>query len=803
MRSTLSLLLIFCLAASGLGQTPGTVQYPTSQDTTVTLFETTDSAATVLTLSITSSATFANVTSTTKFPSTGSLVIDSEVIYYTGKTGTSFTGLLRGRTGTTAAAHASGVQVRAPVLAAHHNALASALIATEGKLGAGASTPTAGTMLRGTGPGVSTWGALTNSDVTTALNGSTVNGITCVGCTNIGTGTAGGTANTGDTVNASDTDANGSGKLSFQAGGVERAVINPDGSKSGFMPVRELYASEAGAALNSNLTTGGGTDDTMKIQALLNVANTSGKPTRVIIDGPALVGALNVYSNTTIRCTDGGGFYLKNSTNRALLRNAHPAGSGAVTDKHITIEGCTFNGNYANQTGVGTYSRREATGTLIGLVQLYGVDNVRVLNCNFIGSKSIALHFSNATNVWVDGSYIDNNVPTEPQQGGIQFEGPSSKLFVTNTNGNTQDDLVAFSSDGGSYVEGIFTGLGPYVSTGDITDYQVRGLNSFGNSYSAVRLFNSTHRLDRGVIDGVTGTYATACVWNDPAGLTPGNIGTLSISHVNVHMVNYTTVTSFQTGIALYGNIDHLILNDITFNDPEDSRGHLFLDATANVKHLDVNGFRVYDTTDRTSNVMIYVSAGATLQKGDFRNVTWLRGASHARAESLVHIVAGSTVNDLFMDGVYANRVDTIVFREASTTTATMTLRNIRHLAPTSSSNRTVSNTAGTISLLDVSGWYSDTAGRVFNSGTITAKAGDAFVTTGTCTLVAGVCTVTYADTTTNTGVIVNRKTDGGTVGASYSVTRSAGTSFTITSKDGSGSTQAADTSTVFYQVRD
>lgn len=657
------------------------------------------------------------------------------------------------------------------------------------------------------------------------------------------TGATGGVANTGSTTIGADTDVNSVGVIDLQTRLTTRArvrnagefeLFNPlilPGYATGSLPASPaqsvaydtdrslpvfhdgtrwrlftggstIYASALGIVLDSDVDAGGGTDQTTELQDVLDLG-ASGL-LHFVIDGAALSGPLDIYGGTTLEgpnhlC----GLFLAASSNRALLRNANPMGSGAPTDTRITIRGLSFNGNYSGQSGVGTYSRREADGTLIGLVQLYGVDDVRVENCRFVNSKSIALHFSNATNVWVDGSYIDNNVPTEPQQGGIQFEGPSSNLFITNTNGNTQDDLIALSTDGGAYTEGIFTGLGPYVSTGAITDVHIKGVNSFGNSLSAVRFFNSTHRLDRVVIDGITGTYATACVWNDPAGLTPGNIGTVSISHVNVHMVNYTTVTPSQYGIGLWGIFDHLILNDITFNDPEDARGHLYLDATADLKHLDVNGLRVYDTTDRASSVMIYVSAGARLRQGDFRNIVWLRGASHARAGSLIDINAGSTMDELFVDGLYANRVDTIVLREASTTTNRITLRNIRHLDPTSSLNRTVANTAGTISLLDVSGWYSDTAGRVYNGGTITEKRGDAFVTKGTATLVAGAVTVAYTDATTTTKVEVHRLTDGGTVGASYSVARTAGTSFSITSKDGAGATQTGDSSVVWYEVTD
>jgi len=52
-----------------------------------------------------SSSTTINVNSTSGFPATGTLVIDAEIITYTGVTGTSFTGCTRGTNGSTAVQH--------------------------------------------------------------------------------------------------------------------------------------------------------------------------------------------------------------------------------------------------------------------------------------------------------------------------------------------------------------------------------------------------------------------------------------------------------------------------------------------------------------------------------------------------------------------------------------------------------------------------------------------------------------------------------------------------------------------------
>lgn len=71
----------------------------------------------------------------------------------------------------------------------------------------------------------------------------------------------------------------------------------------------------------------------------------------------------------------------------------------------------------------------------------------------------------------------------------------------------------------------------------------------------------------------------------------------------------------------------------------------------------------------------------------------------------------------------------------------------------------------------------------------------------GSVALVAGVATVSLATIGAGSLVFVQRQTDGGTLGVSYSITRTAGVSFTITARNGAGATETAETSTVGYQV--
>jgi hypothetical protein len=61
---------------------------------------------------INSAVTTITVDDTTYFPASGELIVESERITYTGKTGTTFTGCTRGANGSTAASHADNVVVK-------------------------------------------------------------------------------------------------------------------------------------------------------------------------------------------------------------------------------------------------------------------------------------------------------------------------------------------------------------------------------------------------------------------------------------------------------------------------------------------------------------------------------------------------------------------------------------------------------------------------------------------------------------------------------------------------------------------
>src|SRR6185295_2217615 len=90
---------------------------PVLSGITYAAYEVSGGQSTTLSAALDSSSTTVGVTSTTGWPTSGYFMIDSEELSYTGTTSTTFTGVTRGASNSTAAAHANGKNVtRAKVI---------------------------------------------------------------------------------------------------------------------------------------------------------------------------------------------------------------------------------------------------------------------------------------------------------------------------------------------------------------------------------------------------------------------------------------------------------------------------------------------------------------------------------------------------------------------------------------------------------------------------------------------------------------------------------------------------------------
>jgi hypothetical protein len=168
---------------------PGTSSFPTSLDTVANLFEVANNATSTLASGIASGDTSLTLANASSFPSSGAVSIDSEIIYYTGKSTNTLTGLTRGADGTSAAAHSASADVEMRYTAAHHAVLNAAIRALQAKVGTGASTPSVGQVAYCASGATTSWTALNTLAVTLTGNQTAAGNKSLTGYTVLGAGT--------------------------------------------------------------------------------------------------------------------------------------------------------------------------------------------------------------------------------------------------------------------------------------------------------------------------------------------------------------------------------------------------------------------------------------------------------------------------------------------------------------------------------------------------------------------------------------------------------------------------------------
>ena len=330
-----------------------------------------------------------------------------------------------------------------------------------------------------------------------------------------------------------------------------------------------VIASEAGAKLDSNVETGGGTDQTELFQKILDLAVVWGG-LHLIVDGAALVRSLAVHSNTTIECPNAAcGFFHKGNDNAPLLRNADYSMTERL-NKNITLLGGTYNGNCLQQ--VHDYPASEADydhklpEKVFGSVhwnfifEFFGVEDFTARGVTFRDQPTFTMLMTNFQRVLFEDTKIDLPHRLDcKNQDGLHFWGPGRFLTIRNLQGDSGDDIIALAPDENDHVS-------------DITDVLIDGVQ-LQEAFQGIRLLSRDKgRLDRVIIKNVTGTYENfgfyIVPWFTHAG---GNLGNITIDTVDIRGSNpHAWFTPFVFSAA--GSIESLVLRNVTHHAPDDDR---------------------------------------------------------------------------------------------------------------------------------------------------------------------------------------------------------------------------------------
>ncbi len=425
-----------------------------------------------------------------------------------------------------------------------------------------------------------------------------------------------------------------------------------------------VSASQAGAKLDSNVLTGGGTDDTVALQTVLDQAPKLGR-LHLIMDGAALVRGLNVHSNTTIECPNPAcGFFLADGANRAILRNANPT-RGEIVDCNITIHGGIYNNNRRHQL------HHTPDNQWVTAMDFFGIEQLTLRDIVIRDQRTFAVFVSNFKRVYME--HIDillHDRQEAVNTDGLHFCGPGQFLTLRDIHGCTYDDFIALNADdahsdfnerGELVNNGAF---GPYASFGDLTDVLIDGV-VLDEATQAIRFLSRASRIDRVIVRNVFGVYRTYGCFMDTYGSRGGNFG-----HIVFDTIDLRTLEAWITNdvdchaflFAIGGRHEALTFRNLHHHHPGDNRRLIWVKSDGKVGALTVDGLDI--TADRALDDPRYIIVDGQVDRLRLHNIQVTHPSDAPATGALLEIGEGQKphgIKNLQLQDVNATQLGTLV----------------------------------------------------------------------------------------------------------------------------------------------
>ncbi|MBQ9415904.1 MAG: hypothetical protein IJU20_03565 [Clostridia bacterium] len=451
------------------------------------------------------------------------------------------------------------------------------------------------------------------------------------------------------------------------------------------MRVRTIRASEI-CALDSDVRTGGGTDVTKPLQAVLDIAKEEGG-VHLIMDGAALVTHLDVWSNTTIEClTPDCGFYQADGSDTSILTN-RPASKKGIVARNITLLGGTYNQNCAHQAhhrpfdpGRDFFEDNPSNPSFSGRryvfgLDFYGVENLTLRGLTVRDFRTYAVMVGCFRNVTIEDVWLDLPGRMQAQnQDGFHFAGPGRYLTVRNVGGRVGDDFMNIGPDEEDLVSSI-------------TDVLVDGVFHDDADQSIRLLSRGTGRLDRVTIRNVIGTYRSFGFYINSwfPDKTCGQFGDILFENIDLRQTepnyDYRPPMLFSVG----GEIRSLIIKNVRHIDPADNRAlleiglpfyattpatiddYVFPGIEPHVDYLEVDGLTLLQKGHEADGAE-WISNYGTVDTFVLRNVSAVRTTPGEPDGVLLANHKRASVGTLWLDGVLCRGLAGVVTGEEKIT---------------------------------------------------------------------------------------------------------------------------------------
>ena len=401
-----------------------------------------------------------------------------------------------------------------------------------------------------------------------------------------------------------------------------------------------VYASRTGAKLDSNVLTGGGTDDTAALQAALDQAPKLGH-LRLVMDGAALVRGLTIYANTTIECPNPAcGFFLADGANRAILRNAHPS-AGEILDRNITLQGGTYNDNRRKQL------HHTPDGAWVYTLEFLGIEQLTLRDVIVRDQRTFAVVVSNFKrvymahiNILLDDRVLDQN------EDGLHFFGPGQFLTLRDIQGSSCDDFIALNADDaavrdkdGKWVNA--GGTNSVISYGPITDVLIDGVQ-VDEATHVIRLLSRVSSIDRVVIRNVIGRYRHFGIHMNPWRTEGGNVGSVVFDTIDLRPVESSDPCFFLFSIG--GKHEAITIRNLRWQ-TRDARRMIWVESGAKVGALTLDGAEI--VAEKPLEKMRYIVVEGQVDRLRLRNVQVTQPTNMPPGSCLIEIPDGEKVHGI------------------------------------------------------------------------------------------------------------------------------------------------------------
>lgn len=516
-----------------------------------------------------------------------------------------------------------------------------------------------------------------------------------------------GTPGAGKVATATDTDGNWTWQAPSGGGSfVQADTIIYLSRSAGVVSDADIYAN----------TSSGATDNTTAIQNILDLA--PAKSIKVIWDVSVSFEQLKIHGNTFIDVLPGRGAILENGSNKPMFINSDTAFYRDIIDSNITIQGGFWNGNYTQQSVVGTSSNGP-----VDAFCFFGVKNLTMRNFTIYNQKVYGVHGIRIINGLVENGIISSTTAVFYTDG-VHFDGNSTNCIGRNLKIRGGDDAIANNADdvylsvlaGG----GALLGYYPAAAAGPINN--IRWENIFLDSCRyGYRALSGASRIDNIVIKNLTGATQGYSVVIDnfqqfPDSITnkgAGSVGTITIESNQVSI--YATASMSNTSlINVNCNVEQLILKDIKRNYFfQNSVPTVLFGSAAGVRSFVLDGYVAMDSSAYTTSHIVNSGSilNALISGVNIRRPTY--SASKLVANSAT--IKNMAINNVVLDSL------AYVYDNTGSVVTKVAAANIIYNTRTSIAAFSSTTAADTLILSNFKG------GATIVNGAIAYYTGDAF----------------------------------------------------------------------------